>query len=162
MNLLISASPRSRECVEAVEEATQIRTTLCSDVARAAGLVRSGEYAAVIFDQASMPPDPVVSDEIIRNAGFAVPVFVNTALMGSGRITAEVRAALGRVEREKKLAIRQAEAVLRNDLKGEITGILIACELALESGAVPPFVEEKLNDIQELAARMRNHFETVH
>ncbi|HEY3927019.1 MAG TPA: hypothetical protein VGL89_01475 [Candidatus Koribacter sp.] len=162
MNLLISASPRSRQCAEAVEEATQVRTTLCADVARASSLVRNGEYAAVIFDQASVSPDPVLSDEVIRNAGLAVPVFVNTAIMAAGRITAEVRAALARVDREKKLAIRQAEAMLRNDLKGEITGILIACGLALESGDVPPFAAEKLHDIEELAARMRNRFETVH
>lgn len=161
MNLLVSASPRSRECAAAIEEETQIRTTICGDITKAASLARSGEYSAVIFDQATMQSDPVVPDEILRNAGLAVPVFVNSALMSQGRITAEVRTALARLEREKRLAIRQAEALLRNDLKGEITGILIATELALASRDCSIFVEEKLRDIEQLATRMRGRFETV-
>ncbi len=161
MNLLVSTSPRSQECAAAIEEATQVPTTVCGDVVRAATLVRSGEYTAIIFDQASLHPDPVIPENILRNAGLAVPVFVNSALMAQGRIMAEVRSALSRVEREKRLAIRQAEALLRNDLKGEITGILIAAELALSSGDLAPFVEDKLRDIEQLATRMRSRFETI-
>jgi hypothetical protein len=159
MNLLVSKSPRSDECVAAIEEATQVRTTLCGDVARAKSLVRSGEFTAVIFDQANL--DPTVPEEILRTAGLAIPVFVNSALMAPARITAEVRSAMARVEREKRLAIRQAEASMRNDLKGEITGILIAAELALETHDMPLFVEEKLRDIEQLASRMRGRFETI-
>lgn len=161
MNLLISVSPRSQECAAAIEEATQVATTVCSDVKRAATVVRSGEYGAVVFDQATLQPDPVVPDEVLRNAGLAVPVFVNSALMSPVRITAEVRAAFARVEREKRLATRQAEALLRNDLKGEITGILIAAQLALKTPDLPLFVEDKLRDIEHLATRMRSRFETV-
>jgi hypothetical protein len=161
MNLLISVSPRSQECAAAIEEATQVATTVCIDVKRAATLVRSGEYGAVVFDQATLQPDPVMPDEILRNAGLAVPVFVNTALMSPGRITAEVRSAMARVDREKRLAARQAEAVLRNDLKGEITGILLATQLALQTPDLPLFAEDKLRDIEQLATRMRSRFETV-
>jgi hypothetical protein len=161
MNLLISISPRSQECAAAIEEATQVATTVCTDVRRAATLVRSGEYGAVVFDQATLQPDPVMPDEILRHAGLAVPVFVNSALMSQGRITAEVRCAMARVDREKRLATRQAEALLRNDLKGEVTGILIAAELALQSPDLPLFAEDKLKDIEQLATRMRSRFETV-
>lgn len=161
MNLLISVSPRSKECASAIEEATQIQTTICTDVKKAATLVRSGEYSAVVFDQATLQIDPVLPEEILRNAGLAVPAFVNSVVMSPGRITAEVRGALARVEREKRLATRQAEALLRNDLKGEITGILIAAQLALETRDVPLFVEDKLRDIEQLASRMRSRFETV-
>jgi hypothetical protein len=160
MNLLISVSPRIQDCAAAIEEATQVATTVCTDAKRAATLVRSGEYSAVVFDQATMH-DPALPDEVLRSAGLAVPVFVNSALMSPARITAEVRSALARVEREKRLATRQAEALLRNDLKGEITGILIAAELALQSPDLPLFAEEKLRDIEHLAARMRSRFETV-
>jgi hypothetical protein len=161
MNLLVSASPRSHECAGAIEEATQIRTTVCGDVVKAASLVRSGEYTMVIFEQAGLPPDPMIPEDILRNAGLAIPVFVNSALMAPARITAAVRSALGRVEREKKLAIQQAEAALRNDLKGEITGILIAAQLALSTTEIPLFVEEKLHDIEQLAIRMRGRFEMI-
>lgn len=161
MNLLISASPRNKECAEAIEEFTQSRTNICSDLTKAATLARSGEYTAIIFDQASLPPDAAGMDEILRNAGLAVPVYVNSALMSTGRIMAEVRSALSRLEREKKIAVQQAEVMLRNDLKGEITGILIAAELALETSGNSQFVKEKLHDIEELATRMRGRFQLV-
>jgi hypothetical protein len=161
MNLLISVSPRSQECAAAIEEATQTATTVCTDVKRATSIARSGEYSAVVFDQATLQPDAAISDEVLRNAGLAVPVFVNSALMSPGRITAEVRTAIARLEREKRLAKRQAEALLRNDLKSEITGILIAAQLALQSQELPLFAEDKLRDIEQLATRMRSRFETV-
>lgn len=161
MNLLVSASPRSRECAGAIEEATQIRTNVCPDTTAAKALARGGEYTVIIFDQASVNPDPAAADELLRHAGLAVPVFVNTGLMATPRIAAEVRSALARVEREKRLAIRQAEAALRNDLKGELTGILIAAQLVLSSPNIPLLVEEKVRDIEQLATRMRGRFETV-
>lgn len=159
MNLLVSATPRSLECAAAIEEATQLRTTLCGDAGKARTMVRSGEFTAVIFDQANL--DPAMLEEILGNAGLAIPVYVNSALMGPERITREVRSALARVEREKKIAARNAAALMRNDLKGEITGILIAAELALETHDMPLFVEEKLRDIEQLASRMRGRFETI-
>lgn len=161
MNLLVSASPRGAECAEAIEEFTQIRTTVCNDPTKAKNLVRSGEYSAVIFDQASLDPDPNIVEDILRNAALAIPVFVNSALMATARITAEVRSALARLDREKNLALRQAEALLRNDVKGEITGILIAAQLALSSPDSPGFIAEKLRDIEQLATRMRGRFEIV-
>jgi hypothetical protein len=161
MNLLVSASPRNGECAEAIEEFTQVRTMICNDPAKARNMARSGEYTAIIIDQASLDPDPIIAEDILRNAGLAIPVFVNSALMATARISAEVQSALARVEREKSFALRQAEAMLRNDLKGEITGILIAAQLALSSLGSPVFVEEKLRDIEHLATRMRGRFEVV-
>ncbi len=161
MNLFVSASPRSGACAAAIEESTQIRTAVCADATKAKNQVRSGEYTAIIFDQAGIDPDPEVPENILRNAGLAVPVFVNSALMATARITAEVRSALARIEREKRLAVRQAEALLRSDLKGEITGILIAAQLVLSAPDNPSFVEEKVRDIEQLATRMRGRFETI-
>lgn len=161
MYLLVSASPRSKECATAIEESTQIRTTVCSDTAKSKTLVRNTEYTAVIFDQATLDPDPLAADDILRNAGLAVPVFVNSSLMSTARMTAEVRSATARIEREKRLAIRQAEALLRNEMKDEITGILIAAQLVLSSPGVSSFLEEKVRDIEQLATRMRGRLEMV-
>lgn len=161
MILLISASSGSVECAAAIEEATQLRTRICSDIAKAATAARAGEYTAIVVDEAGMPGDPAFTDELLRNAGLAIPVSINSGLMSKDRISREIRSALARVERERKQAVRQAEAVLRNDLKGEITGILIAAEVALASDSLSPFVEEKLKAIEHLATRMRGRFEIV-
>ena len=161
MNLFVSASPRSTECAAAIEESTQVPTKICSDATKSKALVRNTEYGAVIFDQATLDPDPRAADDILRHAGLAVPVFVNSSLMSTARMTAEVRSALARVEREKRLALRQAEAFLRNDIKGEITGILIAAQLALSAPGISTFLEEKVRDIEQLATRMRGRLETI-
>src|SRR5579884_920821 len=99
MNLLVSASPRSQDCAAAIEEATQVRTTICGEATKAANLARSGDYTAIVFDQSSIPPDPGIPEQILRNAGLAVPVYINAALMSPTRITTEVRSAIARVDR---------------------------------------------------------------
>ncbi|ABF42269.1 hypothetical protein Acid345_3268 [Candidatus Koribacter versatilis Ellin345] len=159
MNLLISSSPGNLECAKAIEELTQVRTVLCSDIRKAANIARNGEYTVAIVDRAAMYDDPSFIDEVFRNAPLAVPVLINTAIMNSDRVIAEVTAAISRVEREKQVAARQAGRALYNELKGEITGISVAAGLALQSQAAPMFVEEKLKDIEQLAGRMRSRFE---
>jgi len=159
MNLLISSSPGNLDCAKAIEELTQVRTVLCSDIRKAANLARNGEYAIAIVDRAAMYDDPSFIDEVFRNAPLAVPVLINTAVMNTDRVTAEVTAAIARVDREKQVAARQAARALYNEMKGEITGISVAAGLALQSQQVPIFVEDKLKDIEQLADRMRSRFD---
>ncbi len=159
MNLLISSSPGNLECAKAIEELTQVRTVLCGDIRKAANLARNGEYAIAIVDRAAMYDDPSYIEEIFRNAPLAVPVLINSATMNTARVTAEVRSAIARVEREKQVAARQAARQLYNELKGEITGISVAAGLALQASEAPVFVEEKLKDIEQLAERMRSRFD---
>ncbi len=159
MNLLISSSPGNLECAKAIEEFTQVRTVLCSDIRKAANVARNGEFTVAIVDRAAMYDDPSFIDEVFRHAPLAVPVLINTAIMNTQRVTAEVNAAIARVEREKRVAARQAARALYNELKGEITGISVAAGLALKSHDAPVFVEEKLKDIEQLADRMRSRFD---
>ena len=160
MNLLISASPANVACANAIEEMTEVPVKLCSEIARAAEVARGGEYNLVIFDRASVP-DEVLDEEIFRHAPLSIPVVINSALMNTRRILTEISGAISRVERERHVAMRQADLTVRNQVKDETTGILVASGLALKSDDTPAFVHEKLQDIYQLASRMRGHFELV-
>src|SRR5882724_8872141 len=103
-----------------------------------AKFTKTGMAVPAFFHSASdAAGNPAASDALWKNAGTAIPVFVNFAITGSGRIVRDLRAALTRRQREQLLATRAAQAALRNELTGAISGILLSSELALAQPAVP-------------------------
>ncbi|MDR3749732.1 MAG: hypothetical protein P4M04_16560 [Acidobacteriota bacterium] len=44
---------------------------------------------------------------------------------------------------------------MRNELRSEITGILLTSELALRHGAIPEEVAAKIHLVQDMAQKMR-------
>ena len=80
---------------------------------------------------------------------------VNLALQGSDRVVREAQVALRRAEKEKMWAMDLAERVLRNQLRGEVTGILLTSELALRQPAIPTDVVAKIRLVQDMAEKMR-------
>jgi signal transduction histidine kinase len=98
-------------------------------------------------------------DTLLNHCGTALPIFVNLSLHSSDRIVREVQVALRRVESERTIAERMAGRVLRNELRNELTGILLNSELALQGTAVPREISEKIKSVRELAERMRARLE---
>ena len=68
----------------------------------------------------------------------------------------ETQVALRRAEREKQWAMSLAERVLRNQLRAQVTGILLTSELALRQPAIPAEVVAKLRLVQDMAEKMRS------
>ncbi len=86
-------------------------------------------------------------------------LYVNLALHSSERVVREVQVALRRAEKEKVVAMRAAGQVLRNQLRGEVTGILLNSELALRQKSLSPDIAEKIKSVRELAEKMRSQLE---
>ncbi len=61
----------------------------------------------------------------------------------------------GAAEKEKQTALRTVERDLRNQLRSEVTGILLTSELALRHPAIPADVAAKLQLVQDMAHKMR-------
>jgi hypothetical protein len=91
----------------------------------------------------------------------AVPVYVNLALSNSARVVREVRLALRRHDAARTIAMRAAESLLRSELRGAVTGILLSTELVLDSQELPFEAEEKLKLVCQLATQIRGRLETV-
>ncbi len=159
MILLITNSNRGQECAGALQDAVGEKVELVDSVRIASGLLRQNEYSALIIDQALLDAEPMTADVLLQHAGMGMPVYVNFGVSTSDRIVREVKAALKRCLQERQIAMKAAESQLRNELKDDITGILLASQLALSVRGLPTAAQAKIKSVCDLAQRMRSRLE---
>jgi hypothetical protein len=155
MILLVTASSRAPEYAGALEQGTGQKTEVAGSVPQAVTRLRNAEYEALAIDQSLLESDFRALDTLLNHSGTAMPIYVNLSLHGSERVVREAQVALRRGEKEKRLALRTVERDLRNQLRGEVTGILLTSELALRHPAIPAEVAAKLQLVQDMAQKMR-------
>jgi DNA-binding NtrC family response regulator len=155
MLILVTTSPRAKECAAAIEQTTRQKTQIASSLAKAVACLQTHEYDAVVLDESFNHVDTRGVSQLLNHAGTAMPIYVNLALHGTERVTREVQNGILRFVREKLAAMRTAESVLRNLLRGEVTGILLNCELALRAPSLSEGVAERIRVMHELADSMR-------
>lgn len=156
MILLITPSARAPECAQAVKQAANETVQIASTLQQAAVQLRSQEYVAVIIDQSLIEAEPNESDMVVQHLGTAVALYINFAISGVDRVVRELRAALNRRKREALAARREAEQILRSELKGTVTALLLSCEMALGIPNLPSTAENKLRAVYDLAREMRS------
>jgi hypothetical protein len=161
MILLITASARGKECAAALERGTGHPTQTATSVPQALAKLRAGEYDALAIDQRLLEADFRALDTLLNHAGLATPLYVNLGLHSCERVVREAQVALRRAEKGKGIAMRLAERVLRNELRSEITGILLTSELALRHGAIPEEVVAKIHLVQDMAQKMRQRLHVM-
>ena len=125
MILLVTASSRAQECAAALEQGTSQKTQVAGSVPQAVTRLRNAEYEALAIDQSLLEADFRALDTLLNHAGTAMPIYVNLSLHSSERVVREAQVALRRGEKEKRMALRTVERDLRNQLRGEVTGILL-------------------------------------
>jgi len=156
MFLFISPSLRARETGPALEKAFHQRVEFASNLLKGTVALRAGEFAAVVLDQAVLEAEPDRVDALLNLVGDAAPVFVNLGIIGLDRVVRDVRSALNRYQRERALAARAAQAALRSELNGAVSGILLCSEQALSVPSLPRAAESKLRSVRELALQLRS------
>ena len=156
MILLITPSPRARECAAVIQEATGEGTECVESMRHAGKLLHGGEYSALVIDQYLVECEPDGAEILLQHAGMAVPVYVNLAISGSDRVVRELKQALRRSQKERQAAHREAESALRNQLKDSVTALLLSCELALSVPHLPPMAQAKLHSACDLAEEIRS------
>ena len=154
MILLITPSAKVQESAKVLEEATSEAMQVAPTLRQAATQLRAEEYSAVVMDQFLMEAEPEESELILQHIGTAIPVYANFAISSIDRIVRELRSALHRRKREVMVARLAAEQMLRNELKGTVTALLLSCELALQAPDLTA-MEIKLKKVYELALEMR-------
>jgi hypothetical protein len=82
-------------------------------------------------------------------------VYVNLSLHGTDRAALEVNRAMQRLVAEKLASMRVAENLLRNELRGEVTAILLNSELAMREDKLPTGAVVKMKEVHDLAEQMR-------
>ena|ERR1041384_124026 len=155
MILLITPSAKVQECTKVLEEATSEAIQVAPTLRQAAAHLRAEEYSVVVLDQFLVEAEPEESDLVLQHVGSAVPMYANFAISGIDRISRELRAALNRHKREVGMARQSAEQMLRNELKGTLTALMLSCELALQTPDQAT-VEVKIRQVYELAVEMKS------
>jgi len=160
MILLITPSARIKECAQSLESATSHTVHTATTLQEAGSRLREQEYAAVIVDQFLVEAEADESERIVQHFGTATPVYVNFAISGIQRVVREARAALARRQREDQVARQSAERAVWNELREDVTALLLSCDLALAVPGVPGPVAEKLRSVHERACHIRGRLGT--
>jgi hypothetical protein len=155
MILLITPADRGPDCAKAMEDATTEATQLASTLRKAATLLRSQEYSAVVIDQFLLEAAPDEGETVLQHLGTAIPVPMNFAISGIERVVRESRSALHRRSREVMIARQGAQRALRDELKDTVTALLLSCEMALQVPDLPPIAEGRMRTVDELAREVR-------
>ena len=159
MVVLVTTSSRAKECAAAIENKTHQKTDIATSLAKAVKLLQSRDYDALVLDESFQQMELGSASLVTSHAGMAVPIYVNLALHGTERVALDVNCGIERLVAEKLASMRAAENLLRNELRGEVTGILLNCELAQRERQLLPSVAEKLRVMHDLAEQMRRKLE---
>jgi len=157
--LLVTTSSRAKECAAALEQGTGHKTQVACSVPQAVHKLQAAEYDGMAIDQSLLEADFRALDTLLNHAGMAMPLYVNLALHSSERVVREVQVALQRVDKERAVAMSAAQSVLRNQLRGEVTGILLNSELALRQKSLSADIAMRVQSVRELAEKMRSRLE---
>jgi len=159
MILLVTTSSHAKDYAAALQQGTGHKAQVVSSVPQATEKLRVAEYSVLATDQSILESDLSALDTLLNHCGTALPIFVNLSLHSPDRIVREVQVALRRSEGERVVAERMAGRLLRNELRNELTGILLNSELALRGTTVPKEVSDKIRSVRELAEKMRARLE---
>lgn len=155
MIIFVSASSRAKECAVAIEQKTRQETQVANSLAKAIELLQAQEYDVIVVDESFQQVEASTESLVAHHAGAAMPVYVNLSLHGTDRVAIQVNLAIQRLVAEKLASMRAAENLLRNELRGEVTAILLNSELALREGQLPTNAAAKMKEVHDLAERMR-------
>lgn len=159
--LMIATSDGVEQCGTELARELHLTVSLATSRRAALAAVRREQYSVIVVEQALVENDPEWADLLWQNAGFALPVEINLAISGCGRLVREVRSILQRREHEMEAARRAATTALANELKSSVTGMLLQSELALREPSVPAELAPKLKHLVELASAIRAQLRPV-
>jgi signal transduction histidine kinase len=153
--LMVTGIEGARNCAAVVGTQLGMEVEVAEGRKAALAALRRREFAAVVVDETMAECDPAAAEAILDHAGLAIPLQINFALSGAGRLIREIRAALHRREREQMLARRAAAAAIESELKTTLAGLLLHSQLALAGSDVPTPIADKLRVVADLAGNLR-------
>ena len=153
--LLIARLDGLENCARALEQMVGGTVEVAPGPEEGLRALRRREFAVVVVEESLTEGDPPWADQLWSQLGFALPLQVNFAISGCARLGREVKAALARRDGEHSVARRAVAMELEDELKSNLTGLLLQSELALREPAVPASLEPKLRHMVELAGALR-------
>src|SRR5215472_8645914 len=97
--LFITGIEGAQQCAEVIGKQLDMEVAVADGRKAALALLRQREFAAVVVDETVAACDPAAAEAIWERSGLAIPLEINLALAGAGRLVRDIRAALRRRER---------------------------------------------------------------
>lgn len=152
--LVISPDVSSTTLVEVLRQEVNLPVSRASSRRGGLAMLRRGQYALVLLDEALLDTDALSTDLLFQNAGAAPVVEVDIAATSPARIVRQVRSALQRRAQDEKKAQEAAAASLQAELRGLLSGLLLESQLALREAR--PEQAPKLRQLVQMADDLRN------
>lgn len=156
--LLVTAIAGAENCAAVVSKQFGLTVETAANRKEALTALRRRNFALVVLDS-SLLEAVSDADPIFRHSGLAIPLEINFAISGCGRLVREIRAALHRREMEQAVAARAAVTSLESNLRDTVAGLLLQSQLALAEPSVPPQIADKLKLVAELASNLRQRLD---
>jgi hypothetical protein len=153
--LLVTNIAGAEECAAVLTRQLGLEVELAASSRAALASLRRREHAVVVLDDNQMGADPAGAEVLWQHSGLAIPVQINLAICGCGRLVREVRAALQRREREQALALRAATQAMGGEINTTVTGLLLQTQLMLAEPALPSALLPRLQQVAQLAGALR-------
>lgn len=157
--LLIATMTGVDNCAAALTQQHGFNVEVARNPREALAALRRGEYGVVVVEEGMTESNPEWADQIWEKAGFAIPLEVNFARSGAARIGRDIKSALLRRDGEHALARRAVSRQMEDELKSTVTGLLLQSELTLREPDVPEAIKPKLQQMLELAGKIRDKIE---
>lgn len=154
MILLMTTAASAAECAVSLLTATRKKVHVAADFRQAMAFLRDHDISALVFDESTVVADGYDAANLLKHAGAAIPVRVNFAIYNQERINREVQDALHRFQRERVVAQRAARGELISLFTEDVTGLLIASQLALKDGTLTGAAKQRVEEVCRLAGRL--------
>jgi hypothetical protein len=153
--LLVTSIAGAENCAYVIGKQFSMPVEAVASRKEALAALRRRSYAIVVLDSSMLEAAPGEADTIFKHANLAIPLEINFAISGCGRVVREIRSALSRRQLEQAVAARAAATSLESNLRDTVAGLLLQSELALAEPSIPPQLADKLKLMAELAGNLR-------
>jgi hypothetical protein len=157
--LMITAIAGAENCATVLSKQFGLKVETAASRKEGLAALRRREFAVIVIDQSLGENAERGADSLLKNAGMAIPLEINFAISGCGRVVREVRAALLRRDREIELARSAAVSSLQSDLRETLAGLLLQSQLALSEPEIPSRLSERLQLLLELATSLHQRLD---
>ena len=151
--LMMTGIAGAENCAAVLSKQFQMTVETAASWNEGLAALRRREYALVVMDESLIQAGDGM-DALLKHAGFAIPVEVDFAISGTGRLVREVRSTLSRRALERELATRTVTSALQSELREIAAGLLLQSQLALAEPGIPPQLAAKLRAVVALTGSL--------
>lgn len=159
--LLVTGIAGAENCAAVVAKQFNLAVETVASRKDALAALRRRGYSIVVLDSSLLEAATGDAEAVFKHSGLAIPLEINFAISGCGRLVREIRAALSRRQLEQAAAERAAASSLESNLRDTVAGLLLQSQLALAEPSVPPQLADKLKLMAELAGSLRKKLDTA-